>query len=79
MIDEWIKMKKSLPSKYKVVDVNTSLPKNGQLANQFGVNGVPHIVKVSSSGKRYVYNGYRKATDIKHWIEKSVDISNTFS
>jgi thioredoxin-like negative regulator of GroEL len=69
MKDEWAKMKKSLPSKYNVVDVNTSLAKNQKLAKQYNVQGVPHIVKVNSAGQS-VYKGQRTASAMKQWVMK---------
>jgi thiol-disulfide isomerase/thioredoxin len=67
MKGEWSKMKKSLPSKYNVIDVNTSLPENQKLSQQYNVQGVPHIVKVSASGQS-VYNGKRTASEMKQWV-----------
>ena len=68
MKGEWGKMKRSLSSKYKIIDVDTTLPQNTQLANRYRVNGVPHIVKVSSSGGQSVYNGNRTADAMKQWV-----------
>jgi thioredoxin-related protein len=67
MKGEWGKMKRSLSSKYTVIDVNTALPENQQLSQQYNVQGVPHIVKVSSSGQS-VYNGKRTSSEMKRWI-----------
>lgn len=69
MEDEWGKLKRSgLPSKYKFVEVDTTLDKNKLLASEYGVSGVPHIIKSLSNGYYKVYNGDRSVSHMKNWI-----------
>jgi len=46
--------------------INTE--KNQKMAEDYGVSGVPHIVKVCK-GKRIVYSGSRSADDLKLFAE----------
>mgnify|MGYP006139433883 CR=1 FL=1 len=69
MQDDWGKLKQSgLPSNYKFVDVDTTLDKNKSLASEYGVSGVPHIVKSLSNGYYKVYSGNRSVQPMKNWI-----------
>jgi thioredoxin-related protein len=69
MASDWNKLTKSkLPHKYKLVSVDTSLDKNKKLAEEYGVDGVPHIIKSLSNGHRKVYTGDRSMSDMKKWI-----------
>ena len=69
MEDDWVKLKQSgLPGKYKFVEVDTTLDKNKSLASEYGVSGVPHIVKSLSNGYYKVYNGDISVQHMKNWI-----------
>jgi glutaredoxin len=45
-------------------DVNT----NKEMFSSYGGRGVPYVVAVDSSGKRYVYDGPRLATAYANWV-----------
>ena len=69
MAGTWNELKKSnLPSNYTLIEVDTTLDKNNKLCAQYGVNGVPHIVKSMSDGYYKVYSGDRSLSDMKNWI-----------
>ena len=63
----WQMLKKELPPKYLLKDINTSLPRNNELADKYKVEGIPHIVKVKGS-KYVVYSGDRSTSDMKKWV-----------
>ena len=67
MKDAWYNLKQQMPN-HNLVSIDTSLPQNQALANKFGVNGVPHIVKVDSNGNKSVYKGNRSTADMKQWV-----------
>ena len=67
MKNDWIKLKKIMPDNYMMHDIDTSLPQHAELSKKYGVNGVPHIVKVIN-GKHSVYNGNRSTYDMKRWL-----------
>lgn len=69
MKSDWIRLKNSgLPTKYKFVDVDTSIIENKKLAEHYDVNGVPHIVKCLSNGYFQVYNGDRSMEHMRKWV-----------
>jgi hypothetical protein len=69
MKSEWIKLKNSgLPTKYKFVDVDTTLSENKKLVLEYKVDGVPHIVKCTADGNFQVYNGDRNMKNMRRWI-----------
>ena len=69
MKGEWEKVEATkLPSKYKLMAVNTALKKNSKLSEDFGIEGVPQIIKVVNN-KRIVYKGNRTAPEILKWIK----------
>ena len=72
MKDEWTSLTKSgLPdNKYKLIAVNTADSSNNTVAADFGIESVPHIVKVLPDGSRAVYSGNRTAADMKKWALK---------
>ena len=72
MEGEWNKLTKSglSDTTFELIDVNTADEKNNVLAADYGVESVPHIVKVLPNGKREVYNGSRTATAMKEWVLK---------
>jgi protein-disulfide isomerase len=69
MVGSWNELKKSnLPSNYTLIEVDTALDKNNKLCEQYGVSGVPHIVKSMSNGYYKVYSGNRSLDHMKNWI-----------
>lgn len=69
MLEAWNELKKSdLPSNYTLIEVDTAIEKNSKLSEQYGVNGVPHIIKTTSNGYYKVYSGNRSSADMKLWI-----------
>lgn len=60
---EWDKFTNMVCSSVKIRQFNIRDPKNKRLAMEYGIKGVPHIVK-EKYGKRVVYKGPRKAQDI---------------
>lgn len=69
MTSAWNELKKSnLPSNYSLIEVDTKIEKNNKLCSQYGVNGVPHIVKSMTNGYYKVYSGDRSLSDMKNWI-----------
>jgi len=68
MKDNWFAMKKKLSSKYELIEIDTSLKKNEKLANEFNVDGVPHIVKINADNSQSVYNGDRSVSDMMQWV-----------
>lgn len=69
MKNNWFTMKKKLPPKYKLIEIDTSLKKNESLATEFNVNGVPHIVKINPDNTKSVYNGDRTVDNMIMWIK----------
>jgi glutaredoxin len=63
----WESLVRQIP-KHNLVSVNTALPQNKALSNKYGVNGVPHIVKVDAHGNQSVYKGNRTTADMKNWV-----------
>jgi thiol-disulfide isomerase/thioredoxin len=48
--------------------IDTSISTNDELASNFGVSGVPHLVKVLTDGSRHVYTGDRSSDSIIAWV-----------
>lgn len=68
MKPDWDRMALSnFPSNYTIHTINTTDPLNQGLAKKYGVSGVPHIVKATSTGYT-VYQGARTADAMKAWI-----------
>jgi thioredoxin-related protein len=63
----WKSLEQQMPN-HNLVSVNTALPQNQALSAKYGVKGVPHIVKVDSSGNQSVYKGARTTADMKKWV-----------
>lgn len=61
MENDWAIFKSRAPSNFVLEKINTT--KNQKMADDFGVEGVPHIVKIKN-GKRTVYSGDRSAKDL---------------
>jgi thiol-disulfide isomerase/thioredoxin len=74
MKDAWGKLENILNRnpKYKLHAINVSQAKNEKLANKYGVQGVPHIVKVQPNGRTSVYDGERSTSDMRKWILKKI-------
>ncbi len=50
------------------VKININEACNAKIAENYGVNSVPFIVKLDHNGIRDVYNGERKAKSILSWV-----------
>lgn len=66
MIEEWDRFVLMRPKYILVEKINTADPANQEMVEDYGVVGVPHIVKVKD-GRRYVYNGPRIAESLLSW------------
>jgi glutaredoxin len=69
MEEEWVNLERKLISTSitaRRIDIND--PRNKKISENFGVVGVPHIVKVDCGGNRTVYSGPRKSHDILAWL-----------
>lgn len=66
MADEWKTFAGRTGFMIQAVAVDTTLPENKLLSDNFDFETVPHIVKVKE-GIRTVYSGERKAADIMAW------------
>ena len=62
MNDEWEKFAAQAPSYIQLYKINVSNPKYVQMANEYDVTGVPHIVK-EKNGRRTVFKGQRTASE----------------
>ncbi len=49
--------------------VNINEPNNQELAQNYGVQGVPFIVRLDGDGYRNLYSGDRSAEDLLHWSQ----------
>lgn len=67
MKNDWYNID-GLPDNYHLISIDTSKPENAQLAAQYKVNGVPHIVLVNEANNVYVYKGDRSTDDMTKWI-----------
>lgn len=50
------------------INLDDNINLNREMFSGFGGKGVPYVVAVDSSGKRYVYDGPRTATAYATWI-----------
>ena len=66
MEGEWERFANMAPKHVELKKINTADPANQQMARDYGVQGVPHIVK-ESRGQKVVYKGPRKAADFLKW------------
>lgn len=66
MKDEWAAFVRVAPKYMKIQSLDIFDPANARVVKEFGVQGVPYIVKVKN-GRKYVYTGPRKAADLLHW------------
>lgn len=70
--DEWNKFKRQrIADRLEIVDINMdkSDALEQDIAKNFGVPGVPHIVAVKPDGRKYVYQGPRTAAALHQWID----------
>ena len=68
MEGEWKKVETKICNKYNVKKIDLSLPENAKMKKNFEIKTVPQIVKITSDGCRYFYEGERKAKDILEWV-----------
>ena len=61
-----------LPPNITLQEINTALPENANIAAEYSVSGVPHIIKqrVGVNGKLSVrvYDGDRSTNSMRSWI-----------
>lgn len=72
MDDEWTKLKsKCMFRTVRCVDINmdTANERERELFTNLGGSGVPHIAKVHSDGRRYIFDGERTADSMMKWID----------
>ena len=73
MRNAWNRLKYSgLPPNITLQEINTALPENANIAAEYSVSGVPHIIKqrVGVNGKLSVrvYDGDRSTNSMRSWI-----------
>ena len=72
MEPEWAKAEKLMAgSSATLKRIDTSKPANKELANNFEIDGVPQVIKISPNGARVKYDGDRTADDMVTWISKN--------
>lgn len=64
--DEWNKFTEMAPKYVKIKTVDIANPANRMAVDEYGVQGVPYIVK-ERNGYRQVYRGNRTALDLLRW------------
>jgi hypothetical protein len=62
MSDEWNAFASNIPSYVKVLKIDVSQPQYMEMAQIYGVQGVPHIVR-EKNGILTVFKGTRTATE----------------
>ena len=72
MKSDWESVEKQMAgSSITLKRIDTSKPQHKKLAKNFGVDGVPQIIKVTPNGMRAEYDGDRTSDNIIEWISHS--------
>lgn len=67
MRHEWDNFKiKCMLTTIQPIEIDTTDPENELISNDFGVQGVPHIVKLVN-GERIIFDGNRTSEELLSW------------